>query len=434
MMEGEIVEWLVAVGDAVELDQPICSVETDKSVVEMTSPYRGTMLALGGEPGDVIAVGEALVVVGEPGEELPVAESALDASLDASSGNDASSVSLASADVALAAAAGAADVADANRAAADETVKVLPRALPRVLPKIRKLARDLGVDLAAVAGTGPGGAISAADVESASLVATADAMGSASPRRGSGSEDEAEAEIEAKAGIEAKSGDEAEVPARRERLSATRRSIARHMNESAQIPQFTAMVDTNASRLLTARAQVSTDSKSPVPLDALLVNLMVSLLRDHPIMNAALYGDEITYFNRYDIGVAVDTAEGLIVPVVQGADNLSLAELSAEILRLVAAVRNRTAEPHELTGATSTVNNIGALGLLAGTPLLPTGTSMIAAFGMARPVLQLVESAPVEAPTMTVSATFDHRIIDGGTAGRFLAQLKETIENPPSHS
>ncbi len=394
MVEGEIVEWLVAVGDAVELDQPICSVETDKSVVEMTSPYRGTVLALGGEPGDVIAVGEALVVVGEPGEEFSVAEPDLDAPLDASSGNDASSVSLASADVALAAAAGAADVADANRAAADETVK----ALPKVLPKIRKLARDLGVDLAAVAGTGPGGAISAADVESASLATVADA----------------------------------ETAVSRERLSATRRSIARHMNESVQIPQFTAMVDTNASRLLTARAQVSTDSKSPVPLDALLVNLMVSVLRDHPIMNAALDGDEITYFNRYDIGVAVDTADGLIVPVVRDADNLSLAELSAEILRLVAAVRNRTAEPHELTGATSTVNNIGALGLLAGTPLLPTNTSMIAAFGLARPVLHLLEGAPVEAPTMTISATFDHRIIDGGTAGRFLAQLKETIENPPS--
>ncbi len=381
MVEGEIVEWLVAVGDAIELDQPICSVETDKSVVEMTSPYRGTVLALGGEPGDVIAVGAALVVVGEPGEDFPVAEPALDASSETAT----SSVSLTSAGVARAAVAG---VAAETRTAVDGTVKVLP--------KIRKLARDLGVDLAAVAGTGPGGSITATDVEATSLATVADA----------------------------------ETAVRRERLSATRRAIARHMSESAQIPQFTAMVDTNASRLLTARAQVAAGSKSPVPLDALLVNLMVSVLREHPIMSATLDGDEIKYFNRYDIGVAVDTSDGLIVPVVRGADNLSLAALSAEILRLVAAARDRTAEPHDLAGATTTVNNIGAIGLLAGTPLLPTGTSMIAAFGVVHPMLRLVEGVPVEVPTMTVSATFDHRIIDGGAAGRFLAHLKEAIENP----
>ncbi len=397
MVEGEIVEWLVAVGDAIELDQPICSVETDKSVVEMTSPYRGTVLALGGEPGDLIAVGATLVVVGEPGEDFPVAEPALDAS----SETDTSSVSLTSAGVARAAVAG---VAAEIRPAVDGTVKVLP--------KIRKLARDLGVDLAAVAGTGPGGSITATDVEFASSTSPADASSSEHHQRDGGS------------------GDETEAAVRRERLSATRRAIARHMNESAQIPQFTAMVDADASRLLTTLAQVAADSGSPVPLDALLVKLMVSVLREHPIMSATLDGDEIKYFNRYDIGVAVDTSDGLIVPVVRGADNLSLAALSAEILRLVAAARDHTAEPHDLAGATTTVNNIGAIGLLAGTPLLPTGTSMIAAFGVVHPMLRLVEGIPVEVPTMTVSATFDHRIIDGGAAGRFLAHLKEAIENP----
>ena len=110
----------------------------------------------------------------------------------------------------------------------------------------------------------------------------------------------------------------------------------------------------------------------------------------------------------------------------------SVPELSAEVLRLAAAARDRTAQPHELTGATATVNNVGALGVLAGTPMLPVGTSMIAAFGMARPVLRLIDGTPVEVPTMTVSATFDHRIIDGGASGRFLAQLKEAVEANPS--
>ena len=361
MVEGEIVEWLVEVGDTVELDQPICSVETDKSVVEMTTPYRGTVLALGGDPGDVIEVGETLIVIGEPGEEVPADEPESEP---------------------VAAAASIPHQTAAPQPAPSGSVKALPKA--------RKLARERGIDLATVAGTGPGGSITVADVEAAAAPAPA--------------------------------------AGRRERLSATRRSIARHMTESMQIPQFTSMVDADASGLLAARAASATETGSRVPLDALLVALLVPVLRDHPVMNARLDGDEIEYFDRYDIGVAVDTSDGLMVPVVRGADSLSVAELSAEVLRLAAAARDRTATPRELTGATATVNNVGALGVLAGTPMLPVGTSMIAAFGMARPVVRLIGGDPVELPTITVSATFDHRIIDGGASGRFLAQLKEAIE------
>ena len=369
MVEGEIVEWLVAVGDKVDLDQPICSVETDKSVVEMTTPYRGTVLALGGEPGDVIEVGETLIVVGEPGEDIPVP---------------------ASEPAPTAAATEAASVPQQAPAPARPTAPDSVKAVPRA----RKLARESGVDLTTVTGTGAGGSITVADVEAAAL-STA----------GGG---------------------------RRERLSATRRAIARHMTQSIQVPQFTSMVDADARGLLEARAAVSDEIGSRVPIDALMVALLVPVLRDHPVMNARLDGDEIEYFDRYDIGVAVDTAEGLMVPVVRGADALSVPELSAEILRLAAAARDRTAAPGELAGATATVNNVGALGMLAGTPMLPVGTSMIAAFGMARPVVRLAGGAPVEVPTMTVSATFDHRIIDGGASGRFLAQLKEAIEQATS--
>ena len=366
MVEGEIVEWLVGVGDEVDLDQPICSVETDKSVVEMTTPFRGTVLALGGEEGDVIEVGQTLIVVGEPGEEIPAPEPG----------------PAPAAATGVAAIPHQAPTPTSPQPAASDSVKALPKA--------RKLARERGIDLAAVAGTGPGGSITVADVEAA---APAPAGGG-----------------------------------RRERLSATRRSIARHMTESVQVPQFTSMVDADARGLLEARAAVSAETGSRVPLDALLVALLVPVLRDHPVTNARLDGDEIEYFDRYDIGVAVDTPEGLKVPVVRGADALPVPKLSAEILRLAAAARDRTVAPGELAGATATVNNVGALGILAGTPLLPVGTSMIAAFGMARPVVRLVGGSPAEVPTITVSATFDHRIIDGGASGRFLAQLKEHVE------
>ena len=378
MVEGEIVEWLVAVGDTVDLDQPICSVETDKSVVEMSTPYRGTVLALGGEPGDVIEVGETLIIVGEPGEDIsePASEPGEDISVPASEPTP------------TAAAAGAASVPQQDPAPARPTGADSVKAVPRA----RKLARESGIDLTSVVGTGAGGSITVADVEAAAAALSTAGGG------------------------------------RRERLSATRRAIARHMAESMQVPQFTSMVDADATALLAARAAVSAETGSRVPLDALLVALLVPVLRDHPVTNARLDGDEIEYFDSYDIGVAVDTPEGLKVPVVRGADALGLPELSAEILRLAAAARDRTVAPGELTGATATVNNVGALGILAGTPLLPVGTSMIAAFGMARPVVRLVGGSPAEVPTITVSATFDHRIIDGGASGRFLAQLKRQIE------
>ena len=200
------------------------------------------------------------------------------------------------------------------------------------------------------------------------------------------------------------------------------------MTQSMQVPQFTAMVEADAGGLLEARAAAAAKTGSRVPLDALLVALLVPVLRDHPIMNARLDGDEIEFFDRYDIGVAVDTPEGLMVPVVRAADSLDVPELSAEVVRLAAAARDRSIAPQELSGATATVNNVGALGVLAGTPMLPLGTSMIAAFGMVRPTVRLMGGTPAEAPTMTVSATFDHRIIDGGASGRFLAQLKEAVE------
>lgn len=372
MVEAEIVEWLVAVGDEVDLDQPICSVETDKSVVEMTTPYRGTVLALGGEPGDVIAVGQPLIVVGAPGEEAPTGTEP-GADDDAALGTSTATAEL--------------GTAEPDQTAGSDGAE--PGAAPKAMPKVRRMARERSVDLAAVAGTGPGGAVTAADLEAAT-----------------------------------RSGGE-----RRERLSAVRRSIARHLTESVRtIPQFTAMVEADAASLLAARSAAAEETDRTVPLDAVLMTALVAVLADHPVMNARLDGDDIVYYDRYDIGVAVDAPDGLTVPVVRAADRLSAPELAAEIRRLAAAARDRTLEPGELTGATATVNNVGAVGIVAGTPILPVGTSMIAAFGRVRPAVQWRDGEPTEAPVITVCATFDHRIIDGGAAGRFLTQLKDQIE------
>lgn len=360
MVEGEIVEWFVSVGDEVALDQPICSLETDKSVVEMTTPFRGTVLQLGAEAGGVVAVGSPLIVVGAVGEEVPPQTTAAPPPTLLASEHRSPSVS---------------------------------EGLTLAMPKVRKLARELGVDVHSVIGTGPRGSVTSGDL-------------SPQPRIGN-------------------EGD------RRERLSATRRAIAAHLLQSVrEIPQFTSMVDVNASALLSTRRSLQEKAGVSIPIDALFIAILIPVLRAHPLANAAVDGDEVVNFQRYDIGIAVDTEDGLMVPVIKHAGNLDVIQLAGEVRRLAAVARSRTIHPTELSGATCTVNNVGAVGIKAGTPILPLATSAVVAFGETRPEMQLRAGVPTEVPVMTISATFDHRLLDGGSAGRFLTQLKQHLEVP----
>ena len=420
MSEGEIVEWFVAVGDEVELDQVICSVETDKSVVELTTPYRGTVLALGATVGEVLQVGDALLVVGQAGEAPPTPPAAVPPAPVSAEPVTAAVASAATpstdwgpatsspvvrrladqhgVDVAALAGSGVggrvtrADVVSATSGGTAPTTPTHDGPV-RAMPKVRKFAREHEIDLTSVAGTGTAGAITTADLE---------AMLDAGPPAG-----------------------------HRERLSAMRRSIAAHLTQSAQtIPQFTSTVDVDATAVLATRQALRERLDAPVPVDAVLMALLIPVLRDHPRMNAWLDGDEIVYHGGFDIGVAVDTPDGLMVPVVARADRRTIAELASEIVRLATAARDRTIEPGALSGATCTVNNVGAVGIESGTPILPMGTSTIVAFGRTRPVVRLTNGNPVEVPTITVCATFDHRLIDGGDAGRFLTQLKQHLEVP----
>jgi pyruvate/2-oxoglutarate dehydrogenase complex dihydrolipoamide acyltransferase (E2) component len=400
MTEAEIVEWFVQVGDTVDLDQLICSIETDKSVVEMSTPFRGTVLQLGGAPGDVIVVGAPLIVVGEAGETVAASPSAPVANRGPASspvvrklamehGLDPTKVAGSGIGGRVTRSDVQAAITGTTPAAAPAPVATNSRGL--AMPKIRKLAREQSIDLEALFGSGPRGSITAADLVATPPTATD----------------------------------------RRERLSAMRRSIARHLTESVQtIPQFTSTVNVDVSAVLATRKAVAQRLDVVVPIDAVLMALMIPVLRDHPIINSALDGDEVVYYGRYDIGVAVDTDDGLMVPVVRSADQLDIGALAAEIQRLADTARNRTIRPEELIGATCTLNNVGALGVISGTPILPLGTSTIVAFGVARPVVQLRNDNAVEVPTMTISATFDHRLVDGVDSGRFLGQLKKHLEVP----
>jgi len=429
MVEAVVEEWFVAVGDHVALDQVICAIETDKSVVEMTTPFAGTVLQLGGEAGATIAVGEPLIIVGENGEvpqspavgnapesssaELsvnPVSHSAqppqngqagdvrspvlrrlaeaLDVRVDDLVGSGHAG-QITRADIEAAAAAPV-----PQRAAATPAGVLAPSRVVRAMPKVRRAAREQGIDLQTMIGSGPAGAVLLDDLSGGTVALPLE---------------------------------------HRERLSPLRRAIGQHLTESVTtIPQFTSMVDVDVTALLETRKALQAREGVPIPLDALIMGLLVPVLRDHPRMNSSLDegAGEIVLHERFDIGVAVDTPDGLIVPVVRAAHQCSTTALAAEILRLAAAARDRSIPPTALTGATCTLNNVGAVGLEQGTPILPVGTTAIIAPGRARPVVSLQNGVPVERSVMTMSATFDHRVVDGGDAGRFLTQLRDHLQVP----
>jgi len=375
LTEAEIVQWHVSVGDDVRLDQALVEIETDKSVVEVPSPFAGTVLHCGAATGDTLPVGAVLVVIGEAGESWPAE----------AGGHRAAPIvgSLAE------------EAQDLTPSARSATAAALR---PRALPLVRKLAKELGVDIGTVTGSGPDGRVTREDVTAAAR--------SQQPRA-------------------AQAGDE------RRPLSKLRRTIAANLTQAwAQVPLVTAFDEVDATRLLSARRALTSRYGVPVPIDALVLAAVVPALWAHPEFNSTLDGDTLVIHGRHDIGVAVDTPDGLMVAVIADAGSMSLLQLAGEVRRLGEGARARTLKPTELSGQTFTVSNIGAIGGGYGTPLVPMGTVGILSVGRVaqRPVVRAgsVEAAPV----MPLSLSYDHRVIDGGLGRRFLAMVIEHLTEP----
>ena len=462
LAEAEIIEWRVAVGDVVSMDQVVVEVETDKAVVEIPVPVAGTVLHLGGAAGETVAVGSVLMVVGEPDESWEPASA--DATTTGSAVPDSEEHDFAteddSSDSAADGESAAADEADgppergrgagstadvapivgtldseATVLGASDTTPADPTATVRALPVIRKLARDLGVDLHQVAGTGPDGRITRDDV-------TAAAERSPEPRvpdHTGGSPEPAVGDVEPADDDELRAGDAtgrspepwvADSTGRR-RMSRVRRTIAERMSQSwAEIPHVTTFDDVDATRLLEVRTALTRRTDATIPLDALVVKAVAPALAAHPDFNAQLDGEHLIDHDAQHIGVAVDTPDGLMVVVVRDAGGRSLTDVAAEIVRLSEAAKNRRTTPEEMTGQTFTVSNIGAVGGGFGTPIVPYGTVGILSVGRAvdRPVAR--NGRVAIAPMMPLSLSYDHRVIDGGEGRRFLAQITENLTEP----
>lgn len=382
LTEAEIVRWLVPIGGTVGLDESLVEVETDKAVVDIPSPKAGIVLHHGAPEGAVMAVGAVLAVIGTTGESWTSDEGSRQspAPIVGTLVEEAEELP--------------------GRGSPDDVVSA-ERIL--ALPLVRRLARKHDVDLSSVTGSGPDGRITRDDV-----MAAADLV-LVKPELPPSSEEQD----------------------RRVPMSPRRKAIANHMTKAwSEIPHVTTFDTANVARLLEARKALSKRHGVGISIDALVIKAVIPALISFPEMNASLDGSDIIYRGRHDIGVAVDTSEGLIVPVVKGANHLSIVELSSRLAELAQAAADRRLGSDALSGATFTVSNIGAVGGTFGTPIIPYGTTAILSVGRAdqQPIVGSV--GIVAAPIMPLSLSYDHRIIDGAAGRRFTAMLIENLEEP----
>jgi 2-oxoisovalerate dehydrogenase E2 component (dihydrolipoyl transacylase) len=402
------VRWLVAVGDRVALNQPLCIVETAKAEVEVPSPHAGTIVELGGADGDTLLVGALLTRIdtdgGDPAEGQP------EPTLVGYGRDDAFDRSR-----------------RGRRRAATErepTVAQGPAASTRLSalakPPVRLLARRLGLDLTELApGSGPRGIVTRADVEAAAVRRSPDA----GPAAGGGANGDRAPSEE---GWDA-------IPVR-----GIRARVADHLTASrAGIPDATCSVVVDCTRLLEVRAALNEravgDGGTPeITPFSLLAHLAVRALGRTPILNSTydVEGPEIRVHRSIDLGIGTATERGLVVTVVRDAAACSAGQLAARLARLSEAARAGTLAPADLQGSTFTISNFGALGLDEGIPIINHPEAAILGVGSIRPRPHVVDAAVVARPTASLTLVFDHRVCDGVEAGRFLGDLRALVEAP----
>lgn len=375
--EGEIVRWLVKEGDSVKEDQDLLEVETDKALLTLNSPYTGKVTRLHGKEGDIIKVGDVLTTVDAGGEEGTVT---------GAEKGDSGTV-----------------VGTLND---NEVVEVIRPV--QATPAVRALAKQMGIDLASVKGTGPGGRITKEDVETAATK--------------TGQQTSAEADAY---GLVEK------IP-----LRGIRRTVAKRMAEaSKRVAEVTIWEDADITELEQVRARerkVAEEKGVKLTYLPFLIKAVIPALNAHPYFNASLdEGAEAIVLKKYfNIGIAVDTSDGLIVFVIKDADKKNILDLAKETATLAEKARLRKIDLHELKGSTFTITNYGVVGASYGTPIINYPEVAILGLGKIedRPVVRSGQIAIRK--MMPLSLAFDHRAIDGVEAGRFLGVVIQHLEDP----
>jgi len=408
--EGTVTRWLKNIGDSVAVDEALLEVSTDKVDTEIPSPVAGTLLAIDVAVDTTVPVGARLGLIGTSGA-APVAAPAAPKPAPA-----------------VAAPVVAAPVAVAPVVSTPAPVAAAPVTQPidaYVTPLVRKLANELGVNLANVKGTGIGGRIRREDVEALSKPAAPSYSAPAPTAAAPSAAKPAAVAISPLRGTTVT-------------MSRLRKVIAARMVESLQVSaQLTTVVEVDVTKIsrLRDKAKASFEAREGVKLSFLpfFAVAVCEALKQHPVLNSSVEGDQITYHGAEHLGIAVDTERGLLVPVIANAGDLNMGGIARKISDLAARTRDNKVTPDELGGGTFTLTNTGSRGALFDTPIINQPQVAILGLGavVKRPMVVRGEDGgeTIAIRSMVyLGLSYDHRVVDGADAARFLVTLKERLE------
>jgi pyruvate/2-oxoglutarate dehydrogenase complex dihydrolipoamide acyltransferase (E2) component len=411
--DAEIVEWKVSEGDTVKLNQPLVDVNTAKALVEIPSPFAGRIVKLHGADGDVVKVGEPLITIDVEGAESQAETSGAQPESEVEGPKREA--------VLVGYGVNPEEAAKRSRprlrppgerkspAAAAGTAA--PTGRVAAAPPVRRLAKEMGVDLTLLEGTGPSGRVTREDVIKAA-----------------GTERPAAAGAELSVGMMRFEGPEERIPVR-----GVRRMIAQKMARSwAEIPHVTTFHLVDATHVEALRKELTEQSGVKVTALPVVVRALADTCREHPKLNSSYDTEagELVLKQACHVGIATDTDQGLVVPVVRDAGEKGIVSLAGEIAALVAASRERRATPEQLTGGTITVTNVGTFGSEFGTPIINFPEVAILAIGTIKPRALVVDGHVQVRSAVTLSLSFDHRVLDGAEADRAMSGLRQALESP----
>ncbi len=417
--EGEIVKWFIKPGDKVQEDDVLCEVQNDKSVVEIPSPVEGTVQEVLVEEGTVAVVGDVLVTFDAPGYEdvqfkgdehgEEKTEAQVQSTLEGGQDLKKDAATPANSDTPT----GAGSQPQAEETASGRVI---------AMPSVRKFARENGVDIHKVTGTGKNGRVSKEDIQ---------AFMNGGQESAPVKETAAEAAKPAATPIPA-----GEYPETREKMSGIRKAISKAMvNSKHTAPHVTLMDEVDVTKLVAHRKkfkEIAAEKGVKLTFLPYVVKALTSALREFPALNTSLDDatSEIIHKHYYNIGIAADTEKGLLVPVVKDADRKSMFAISNEINTLAGKAREGKLAPNEMKGASCTISNIGSAGGQWFTPVINHPEVAILGIGRIaeKPIVR--DGEIVAAPVLSLSLSFDHRMIDGATGQNALNHIKRLLNDP----
>jgi len=384
MKEGTVVNWLKKEGEHVEKDEPIVEVETDKITNFVEANASGVLLRILAPRGTIVPVTEVIAIIGEPGEEIPsklVRETESPRSVN--------------------------EIMETTEVADKTSSTQTDQEAIRISPLARKLAEEYKVDPTKIKGTGPGGRIVKEDIIRAATTAT------------SAPQPQIPLEIEVSETIP---------------LTGTRKTIADRLSQSYHSAVHTTVItEVDMTEIVKYRQRLSETKEgtsASMTYTSIIAKSVAAALKNHPVINSTLVGDAIKVFGEVNLGVAVDVEGGLIVPVIRHAEKKSLMEIASVLTEMADKARKRLLSVEDISFGTFTITNLGALGVHTFIPIINPPQAAILGVGMVEQKPAVINGKIEIRSKMNLSLVFDHRIIDGAEAARFLQTLKKMMENP----